>query len=228
VNFLALAQRLHRESLRSGAGPVAISGSTKEVLRLFDWINDAWYDLQVEARDWKWMRRECDAALVIGQHAYTAASLGLTGLRKWMPPSRTRTARVYPTASASNVTEMVYWPDYDEFIRRQIDVPASNGAPQMWTISPTEEILIAPAPDAAYKLKAAYTSTPYRMVIETDAPDMPEDFHLLLVWRALMELASTDAASEVYVRAKANHDAIRSALILDQGPRWAMRGRVIA
>ena len=228
MNLLALAQRLHRESLRSGAGPVAISGSTKELLRLFDWISDAWYDLQVEARDWKWMRREADAALVIGQHTYTASALGLTSFRRWLSPSDERAARVYPVATPSSVTRLAFVASYDLFVARYIDVPTQNGAPQHWTISPNEAVVLAPAPVVACRFKAAYLSAPYRLVVETDAPDMPEDFHMLLVWRALMELASTDAASEVYVRAKANHDAIRSELLSDQGPQWALRGRVIA
>jgi hypothetical protein len=228
VNLLELAKRLHRESLRSGAGPVAIEGSTKEVLRLFDWISDAWYDLQIEPRDWKWMRRDADVPLTIGQREYTASNFALTDFRRWLAPSDDRCARVYPVANPSSVTALVPSGSYDRFLTDFVDVPPKDGAPHHWIISPTESILIAPAPDAAYRFKAAYQSKPFRLEVETDEPDMPEEFHLLLVWRALMELASIDAATEVYVRAKANHDALRSDLISDQGPQWVMRGRVIA
>ena len=54
------------------------------------------------------------------------------------------------------------------------------------------------------------------MAADADTPDMPSEFHLLLVWRALQEVAKFDAAPEVLARAEKNHAGMVHRLLLDQ------------
>ena len=73
-----------------------------------------------------------------------------------------------------------------------------------WAIGPDETLNIGPTPQAVFTLAASYYTKPVPFALDTDAPTFDEQYHMILVWRALMELASFDAAPEVYARAQMN------------------------
>nr|HPL79494.1 hypothetical protein [Burkholderiaceae bacterium] len=68
----------------------------------------------------------------------------------------------------------------------------------------------------AYKLRIEYWKEPSELAADADTPDMPDRFHMLLVWAALQEVAKFDAAPEVLARAEKNHGALKFALTMDQ------------
>jgi hypothetical protein len=74
-----------------------------------------------------------------------------------------------------------------------------------WSISPDERLHMAPTPDSdEYTIRASYYRAPTAFALDADEPDFGEQYHMILVWRALMEVASFDAAPEVYSRAQMN------------------------
>lgn len=73
-----------------------------------------------------------------------------------------------------------------------------------WAISPDERLYIAPTPEEVFTLRASYYIKPTSFALNSDEPTFDGQYHLILVWRALMELASFDAAPEVYARAQMN------------------------
>jgi hypothetical protein len=73
-----------------------------------------------------------------------------------------------------------------------------------WAIGPDETLNIGPTPQDVFTLAASYYTKPVPFELDTDAPTFAEQYHMIIVWRALMELASFDAAPEVYARAQMN------------------------
>lgn len=215
MNFLALVQRVHSESLRSTTAPTAVTGGNDKAVRMVNAVADAWTELQSE-QDWKWMRASIDAPLIVGQQTYTAAELGIsTRFGRWRKEDETYNARLYPAGSPNALWDM-QWCDLDSLRQHYVYRNMGQSTPLVWTIDETERFIVGPAPAQAYQLRADYWKEPSMLAANDDEPDMPARFHMLLVWRALKEIAKSDAAPEVLSRAEANYAQIHDKLVFDQ------------
>lgn len=214
MNYLQLVQRLHRESGRSTAAPTTVVGANERHARLFDWVADAWRNLQTE-REWRWMRNTLDVALTAGQQTYTGTGLGASRFRRWRMDDDTYNPWGYVDGSINSLWPLQYV-QLDEFRSLYVYRTWGTTRPVAWTFDETNQLLVAPAPDQAYKLRIEYWKSPTELAADADTPDMPDEFHLLLMWRALEEVAKFDAAPEVLARAEKNHAALRHRLLLDQ------------
>ena len=216
MNFLQLAQRLHSETLRSTAAPTAYVGANDRHLRLFNRVADAWRDLQSE-RDWKWMRGTTDAPLTIGQQVYTGAELGATNFGRWRPEDNTYSVQLYIDGSPNTLWVASEW-DLDS-IRNQWVYRSNNvsSTPLVWASDEQQRMVIGPKPAVAYKIRAEYWTEPTELLADGDTPNMPDRFHLLLVWAALKGMALDDAAPEIRAKAEENYTAMHDRLRRDQG-----------
>ena len=216
MNRLALLQRLHSETLRSTAAPTAATGQTGRNLRLVNALDDAWLEVQSE-RDWKWMRVTTDAALTINLQTYPAATLGIASrFGRWRHEDDTYCPMLYLNGSPNTLWSLTQW-GLDDF--RQLFMYRTQGSstPVAFAIDETQQFLVGPAPAAVYKLRAEYWMEPMALAADTDAPDMPDRFHMLLVWRALMSIAKADAAPELLNRAEFEYGNLHDKLLFDQG-----------
>lgn len=87
-----------------------------------------------------------------------------------------------------------------------------------WAIGPDERLYIGPTPTEVFTLKASYYKTPTAFTVDTDTPTFGSQYHMILVWRALMELSSFDAAPEVYARAQLNVENLNREMLRRYGP----------
>lgn len=214
MNYLQIVQRVHSESGRSTAAPTSVVGANDRHLRLFNWVADAWRDLQGE-RDWRWMRNTLDATLTAGQQTYSGADLGATRFGRWRKEDHDYSPYVYVDGAPNAIWPMTYW-QLDQMRARFIYRTWGASTPIAWSYNEANELLIGPQPALAYKLRIEYWKEPSELAADDDTPDMPDRFHMLLVWRALQDVANFDAAPEVLARAEKNYGALKFALTMDQ------------
>jgi hypothetical protein len=219
VNYLELARRLHRESLRSTAAPTSVTGASIEHSRLFDWVQDAWHELQIE-RNWRWMRATIDAALTSGQQSYDSSELGATNFDSWRQNDEAYWPVVYTTGQPNSLWHLDFW-QLNQFRQEWVWRDWGSTVPTCWTFDETDQLLLGPKPGADLSIRAEYLKAATALTADTDIPNMPERFHMLLVWRALKEVSIADAAPELLARADANWRAMKNALMVDQA--WPFR-----
>ena len=215
MNKLQLVQRLHRESGRTTASPTSVVGANERHARLFDWVDDAWRELQIE-REWRWMRTTLDVPLIVNQQTYNATSdFGAARFRRWRMDDDDYNPWLYISGSVNSLWPLTFT-QLDEF--RLMYVYRTWGAttPIAWAIDENNQLLVGPQPALAYKLRMEYWMSPTVLTADIDAPDMPEEFHLLLMWTALEQVAMADAAAELLTRAQAHKIELRTRLLLDQ------------
>lgn len=58
-------------------------GATGEQLRVANWVNQEWLNLQAIHEDWDWLRNSFAFPTVAGQATYTAAQIGITDFGFW-------------------------------------------------------------------------------------------------------------------------------------------------
>jgi hypothetical protein len=228
VNFLSSAQRLHLELGRSGSGPTSITGASNSNLRLFYAIADAWREIQTDPMGWAWMRRDFDITLGAGLDTVAGVAAGLTDFGRWRKPDDWYDLMAYdPTASPTQKWKVKYV-ERDKFMRQYKDNPPAAAGPQYWTIGLSNELIFAPAADITYQIAGEYFIAPEELVADADTPSMPVQFHMAVVWKAMLQIAQFDAAPENVSRANDKYEEILSSLMLDQGPGLTINARPLA
>lgn len=223
---LELVNRLKRESGRSGSviGSIETALSTEDA-RLLDWLSDANRDLEREPDwDWPWMVLAASGPTVADQQAYAASDLDatITDFERWARvgndwPSGYQVQLVSPTAGLVPL-QRVGW---DWFEREFVLNTQTSGQPIMWCVNPsTRKMHLGPTPDAVYTLHARYVRSPVGFSADDDTPGMPAKHHNLLVWKALVECGTYDAAIEVRDRGQINYDRMHRELWLAEGPSY--------
>ena len=201
--------------MNSTAAPTTVVGATGRVLRMCNAYADAWKELQSE-RDWEWMRGRTDAPLTIGQQTYTGTALGATRFGRWRDEDEHYSPMLYLAGSPNTIWATTQW-DLDDLRQMFIYRTQGNSTPIAFAIDETQQMLLGPAPAAAYLIRADYWKEPTSLTVDADEPDLPERFELLPMWRALIDVATLDAAPEVLARATRSYNAMHSKLLLDQG-----------
>ena len=213
MNFLQLVQRLKRESGRSTtvSSPATFTTASVADLRLVDWVADAWRDLQQEPLRWRWQRGTVVAPLTVGVATYAPEALGITSFLEWKEENGDYAPSMFEVGQEQGEWELCFLP-YDEFRACYTVVAQPDGQPMHWTIDTQNHFVVGPAPAKPVQLRADFERDHTELVAETDEPLIPVKFRLVLVWRALMELAAFDAAGEVYQRAQQNYAKVHKQL----------------
>ena len=217
MNFLQGIQRLHSESMKGSAAPTGVTGGNDRHQRYANWYADAWREIQSE-RAWRWMRASLDVALTVDQQTYTAAGLGAVRFGRWRPQDPDYCVQSYAAASPSALFDLHFW-QLDRFRDNWVYRDMGASQPFTWTIDERDQLLIGPRPSEAFKLRIDYWKEPSELVVDADAPDIPERFKLLPMWRALIEVGKADAATEVLLRAEKNYADLHGRLMADQARR---------
>jgi hypothetical protein len=229
VNFLQATQRLYSELGRSGSGPTAYVGASASNLRLFNAVADAWLDIQSDPIGWRWMLRQFESVpLTVAVDSYSAADLGVVDFGRWRMPDDWYSVFQHDPAVSPTQRVKVQYIERDQFERQFRDNPPPAGPPQYWTIDPEDKLIVAPTPDKPYVLRAEYYIEPVSLIADANTPSMPVQFHMLLVWRAMVQIAQFDAAPENVSRASDKEQELLTLLMLDQGPKITINARPLA
>jgi hypothetical protein len=224
MNYLQLVQRLKVESGRSGAVPDTLSGLTVNDQRLANWVADQWLEIQRRRRDWNWMRKTVTGPLQDGVGVYGSQDIdgGADPQSRWCVQTDDYTITITPAAGGPprELTML----NYEQFQRLYLIAPPAASVPLYWSQSLAGKLLLGPVPEvgADWVIAADFFKRPTLLVGEDDEPDMPEEFHILIMWRALLELAGMDAAPEVEARARRNVQTLWADLVATQTPKLTL------
>jgi hypothetical protein len=227
MNFLQLTQAVKRESGVTGSSPSSASTSVLSEQRLFNWVNWAARDVTLAREDWRWRRGMATLASTSNQ-VNAAAAFGLTDFASWKDANKTYKPTAYRIADGNTVERPLAWMTYDNFRQAFYTGGQNSGVVQYWSISPQDEFLLGPAPDGAHFVRADYIKDYADLVGDSDTPAMPARFHMIIVWRALMEYGGFDAAGEVYQRAEKNYNEMWTALVQSQLEMPSFQARSLA
>ena len=212
MNFLALAQKTAEKCSISGT-LVSVLGQRGELLRVVNWVNEAWYDLQMSQPGWDWMREDFSFQTVIGQRTYTPAQANAPLLTRW----HTDTLRTFKTVDGVAGEQFLCEWDYNVLRDTYMLGTPESGPPSVFAIKPKgSSLLLAPIPDAVYTVSGEYQRRASSMEANTDVPDMPEEYHMAIVHGARMKYAAFENAPEVMAEAVRDYSRITTQLAMTQ------------
>ena len=197
MNYLQLANRLRRKCRVSGSGFTTTQGSqVEEYYRLLDWVNEAWVDIQLKRTDWLWMKKSMSFPTVLNQASYTVAQIGLTDFANW----DLDTFRNYNTAIGLNSEIEMSTISYAEWRSNyQLgSIRNANSRPMEFAVLPDLSIGLGPVPLAGYTVTGEYFKVPTELALDADVPGLPIQYHMAIIYRAMMYYGASEIASEVY------------------------------
>lgn len=220
MNFLQLSQRLRQEAGLTGSGPTTVVGQTGISKQIVDWINTAYIDILSQHTYWHFMQDDFSFDLVASQRAYSITETGVTDLKNWKVNDY-GSFRIYLTSAGITNEQYLYpilWDDYRQMYLYGATRTA-EGFPSYFSVQPDKGLNFYLVPDSIYTVTGEYFKKPAELAADADEPLIPDEFHMLIVWRALMLYAGFDAANEKYALGKNEYTKMLMRLEIDQLPQ---------
>lgn len=217
MNFLQLCQRLRSEADISGTGPSSVVGQSGEMLDIVNWILQAYEEVQNLHSDWKFLQDTFNFSTIVGNAEYTPASVSLSSLNRWKRDD----LRIYLAASDETYLSYVHW---DEF-RATYQFGSSRaqaGRPSVVSVKPDSSLILWPKPDQVYTIDGQYFKKAQTMASNADVPLIPSNYHMVIVWQALLYYGAKLGAADVYSHAEKQFKKALRKLEINQlpSPTW--------
>lgn len=218
MTFLDLVNRLCTES-GSDTTVGSVVAQSGEAGRMVNWTKSAWDDMQLERPDWYWMRSNFQFQCVASTRSYSVADAGITSrFSIW----DTNSLRLYKVSKNDELV-LPFMP-YEDFRGAYLIGAETVSQPLYFTIDPQMNLLLGPLPDDVYTITGEYFKSAQELLVNGDVPEMPTQFHMAIVYRALMLYARYEAAPEIYQDAATNYKRFLRRLEMNQLPDVVIEG----
>jgi hypothetical protein len=219
MNFLQICQRAREKCAITGAGPSTVTGQTGTLLRLIDWVNEAWLEIQGAHDDWDflWLRGTFDTQETSPGVYARDYDLG-SNVQRVNPLSVT----CYDSDGETEEWRLVEIP-YARY-RNQTDIGVNTAQrPTQFVIMPNDVMRLYPRPDGVYTLQFDYYKMPSAMSENTDEPELAEE-HLqwAIIYGAMRRYALYENAQEVLIEAEAGYRQVMNLVRRKHLPAIAM------
>lgn len=217
MNYLQLVQRLASECGVTGTIS-SVVGQQGESLRLVNWIQQAWIEIQTAHDDWQFMRSSrllgggVNFTTVSGQLFYALGTdpgqigLAAANFGHWdMDSFRCMTTSV----GIANETFMDHI-QYDAWRNAYMYGAMQQVVTRPVAIAegPENQLCVGPASDGTYSITGDFYWAPQVLSADADEPQnlgatftLPVRFQMLIVYRAMRYYSAYESAPEVYQRA---------------------------
>ena len=214
ATFLEICKAAHRKlrigDYSPGSQPSTVVGQTGDLGDLVASVNEAWLQLQMHHRDWRWMRSSVSMTLTPNVNIISVANFRVQEPRFaqilfYTAQSERRYANIRGNSSPTNSEMPVWFIPWQEFsggvYTRTPQPPASQ--PMYFSEQPNRSVRLWPAPSTPssggnWLFSLPCRLTPQDLTLDADVPEMPAEFHNILVWWAV----------DVFCRPRANFDRL--------------------
>ena len=231
MNFLQLSQKLRQEAEIPGTGPSAVTGQVGQLKRLVDWTADAWLDIQNRHQNWRWMRKGFTVNTVLDDDSYaygdvtdvdTAAPIAR--FSRWLVNDPNDPALCYLQSGGVGGQYRLIWTPWNYFKQIYKIGTQTNGSPAHITVDHANNLVIGPKPNGVYVVTGDFQRGAQILAVDGDIPDMPTDYHNLVVYWAMLKYGANSVASEIFARASSEGTRMMRSLELNQLPEIEMPG----
>lgn len=233
MTFLEICRRIARESgtIPGANQPPSVVNQSGRLAKVVDWANDAWRDIQTYRRDWLWMEGDFEGVTLPDLDAYApgGAEFQIDRFRQWKVDRRLGCdsgVTIYRTSDGVSDERPMPFVEWETYRRVYLRGETDTGYPGWFSIDPANAIRLHPVPDGAYTVRGRYLKSAQNLAADGDIPEMPEDFHMLIVWWALNQyLGVDDETTQIQFGGWGrNQSRILKELQFDQAPAIRLAG----
>jgi hypothetical protein len=211
VTYLELCKELVSElGIAGGTGPTTVTGQTGLLGNACRWIRQANNDINVQWKNWRFLWTEYNGMVQAGiQSPPVPGTPAGVKVRQWDRSS------VYLNKYTNSPVqlEFVPWPVF----RAQygFGVPTA-GQPAVFSVRPDNTLIMDRPTDAIYSITGEFWRRATLLAVDNDVPDMPDEYHRLIVCTAAVKYANKEDAPEVISGMEAEMFAMMFKLQSDQ------------
>lgn len=207
----------------AGPPPSSVTGQVGRAADLVAWYAEAYNDIQRD-RDgkWKWLRRDFTLNTVVDDPWYlysdctdVLAAAAISRFRAWDLDER-QLPFIYLVSDGESTETELQIAEWSEFRRRYIRGTHTSAYPCYVSVDPANDLYLGPTPNDIYRVSGTYWRGNQSLEVDADTPEMPADYHMLIVYRALLKYAYNVAAPEVLTRATVEGSMLEDALAMNQ------------
>lgn len=213
--YLQLCNSLIQKCGISGGSLTTVVGQTGESGRVASWIDEAYTNIQLTEPRWWWMRAPVSFTTVASQGSYTPTQCGLTDFGLWKMDSFRR----YVTTTGTNSEQFLTPISYDNYRDTYLFgmMRTSYGDPRYISEGPDRSLNLGLIPgDVGYTVVGEYFKAPTSLTADADTPALPSQYHMLIVYRAMMMYGMYEAANETYQEGMALYNSMLRRVMRDQ------------
>ena len=216
MTFLELINTTRDECGVTGPALTTAQNLTGEAARIKNWVNAAWVDIQNAKDDWNFMRDTVQFNTTSGKQFYTAEEAGIDSFANWKRDS----FRASSSGSDYRDEQLLNYMEWTTFrnLYQYSNMRHTQQRPVVVTIDPSKKLGFGAIPNKDYVIVGEYYKAPAKMVENTDAPSIPAQYHMAVVYRAMIYYAGYEAAPEVLARGQAEFNRLMNRLEIDQLP----------
>jgi hypothetical protein len=217
ATFLQICQDLRREAGGSGSGPVTVVGQTGDMADIVAWCQKAYNRIQTARRSWRWMWDEVAIPVIAADRTFTIADItsrvpAFTRWKHWKPEGFKHYVNSVGLAGERKIPERLFERAYEG----EFGTVSTSSTPRWITVMPDGALRMSHIADAAATLTAAYYKKNQLLALDTDEPEMPEEYHDLIWATALCDFGYREAATEILARAEERKAELYSRLLNEQ------------
>lgn len=215
--FLQICADVRRECAGNGTGPSSVTGQTGELERIVNWVIQADREIQQRHNEWRFMVGDFQIDTVAGTGNYAASSFvtPVTNLRCF----KNSTLKIYLSSAGVASEFKLHYLDYNDWYRIYNTATQSNSAPIHFTVDDNLDLLIAPKPDAVYRITGKYQKSVTPLAANADTPVYPSEFHMLPVYLAMTKYARYTGGQETYAYGENMYNEMMVRMERSQLPR---------
>ena len=214
MTYIELVRAVRSRVGMQGTGPSSINGAVGAEVDLVNSVSDSWSDLQNYRDDWKWMRGRVSFNTVVGTTEYTPSTIFNTSnhrLSKWRKDS------FYFLDTDGKYRKVNSYYDYDSFCELFIN-DTTNNKISAFSVRPDNSAICINRPDSIYPIRLDYQKAPQQLSTDSDIPELPPQFHMLIVYEAVAKYCATVSSPELYDKYSYDHSKLLGALMRNQLP----------
>ena len=220
MNYLQLVQQLRSEVGGSGTGPSTVTNQVGMAQRLASWTATAWLEIQGLHNTWNWMRQPFSWETIASTGDYLPSSITntitgnvMTDMRYWYKDTFRCQKKSIGVQDEQWLVEWEYLVFRNTY-RFNVQV---DGRPVVFAENPQgKAIMLVQKPNDVYIISGEYQTKAWPLVDDTDEPDMPENYHMLIVYKAMQYYGFYEAAPEVIQRGEKQYQALLTQLEHEQ------------
>ena len=192
------------------SAPSSVVSQTGESKKLVKWYKDAYIEIQNRS-DWRWLRHSFTVNTVASDDTYassectdTTTSSAISRFSKWRLADTRDPPKIYLNSAGIGTERwLIYSPwEYFKTVYKIGSQLSNTGAPAHISFDPANQLVVGPIPNGVYVVTGDYIRSPQVLAENTDTPEMPSQFHKLIVYRAMQKYGYHESAPEVIERGR--------------------------
>ena len=216
MTYLQMLRRLRQECGVSGSDPASVTNLPGEMARLSNYVKQAWLEIQTMHPDWQFMRQPVSFTSSANQPEYSSQEMLISSFGSL----KTDSFRNAP-ANEPYAENFMYPMEYDDF-RNTYGFGTNRlvrARPIHFAVTPQGNIILGPTPDAQYIITGESYAMPTELANNDDRPACPSQFHMAIVYKAMMLYGHYEAAPEVMMHGTSEFNKLIARMAAAQLPK---------